>query len=151
MLTLEEKGIPYNKLLLDESSIPEWCAVFLTKSVCCARCLVRLQVKRRLWCCERTVVFLSRLLIKLTVLDSLQKECVERSLQTQCILNCNPAYSAGRPFCQTGGNFWLCSRVKEVCEGQKQIPFALELETGKWCVYPRDQCHEVELLSQPFA
>ena len=27
-----------------------------------------------------------------------------------------------------------CGRVKEVCEGQKQIPFALELETGKWCV-----------------
>ena len=26
-----------------------------------------------------------------------------------------------------------CGRVKEVCEGQKQIPFALELETGKWC------------------
>lgn len=25
-----------------------------------------------------------------------------------------------------------CGRVKEVCEGQKQIPFALELETGKW-------------------
>ena len=28
MLTLEEKGIPYNKLLLDESSIPEWCVFF---------------------------------------------------------------------------------------------------------------------------
>lgn len=26
MLTLEEKGVPYNKLLLDENSIPEWCA-----------------------------------------------------------------------------------------------------------------------------
>ena len=41
--------------------------------------------------------------------------------------------------------------MKEVCEGQKQIPFALELETGKWCVYPHDQCPEVELLSRPFA
>ena len=26
MLTLEEKGIPYNKLLIDELAMPEWCA-----------------------------------------------------------------------------------------------------------------------------
>ena len=25
MLTLEEKGIPYNKLLIDELAMPEWC------------------------------------------------------------------------------------------------------------------------------
>jgi hypothetical protein len=26
MLTFEEKGIPYNKLLIDELNMPEWCA-----------------------------------------------------------------------------------------------------------------------------
>lgn len=25
MLTLEEKGVPYNKLLIDELNMPEWC------------------------------------------------------------------------------------------------------------------------------
>ena len=33
-----------------------------------------------------------------------------------------------------------CGRVKEVCEGQKQIPFALELETGKWCAQALLSC-----------
>ena len=32
MLTLEEKGVPYNKLLLDESNIPDWCATL--QAVC---------------------------------------------------------------------------------------------------------------------
>jgi hypothetical protein len=31
----------------------------------------------------------------------------------------------------------LC-RIKEVCEGQKQIPFGIELDSGKW-MYDSDK------------
>ncbi len=34
MLTLEEKGVAYNKLLLDESSIPEWRATLAALHSC---------------------------------------------------------------------------------------------------------------------
>ncbi len=40
MLTLEEKGVAYNKLLLDESSIPEWRAT-LTALHSCFKSLLR--------------------------------------------------------------------------------------------------------------
>ena len=95
MMTMEEKGISYNKNLLDEQKMPDWYDALLICSHALSACGFPGQ--------------------RLATADS-------------AIPTLPPSMSMSHGV----------HRIKDVCDGNKQIPFMKENETGKW-LYDSDK------------